>query len=278
MSHLYLLVDSAGNGFKIGVSIDVSQRIAALPENIDRAKSFQIKCGEKNSYRVEKILHRLFQKYHLEKEVGAGYTEWFSMECFEAVQDFIHSQRDLLGWTCFEPIPKPPTILPPRVIPSLSQEEKQQILVERDQNCNQKFQVALKVFEYGINKLLEMQLEIFELQSGFILIQTGNHDRYETANDVLSDFMQLSYDMDGHHSKFILHYGGVWHTKEAIGIINAFHPGELFEMDDQYLKILEMIPASSTIRTPMRLNCGFFPDIFYIPNLSSRAGTHKRNR
>jgi hypothetical protein len=107
MSYLYLLVDGAGDGFKIGVSTDPSQRMASLPERIDVTKSFQIKCGEKNSYRVEKTLHLLFRNHHLKKERGDGYTEWFSMDCFEAVQDFIRSQRDLLGWTHFEPIPKP---------------------------------------------------------------------------------------------------------------------------------------------------------------------------
>lgn len=106
MSYLYLLVDGAGDGFKIGVSADPSQRMTTLPERIDVTKSFQIKCGEKNSYRVEKALHLLFRNHHLKKERGDGYTEWFSMECFEAVQDFIRSQRDLLGWTHFEPIPK----------------------------------------------------------------------------------------------------------------------------------------------------------------------------
>jgi len=106
MSYLYLLVDSEGVGFKIGVSNNPSQRIATLPERIDTAKSVQIKCGEKNSYRVEKVLHLLFRNHSLKKERGDGYTEWFSMDCFEAVQDFIRGQRDLLAWTHFEPIPQ----------------------------------------------------------------------------------------------------------------------------------------------------------------------------
>lgn len=107
MSYLYLLVGSNGGGFKIGVSVDPSQRMAALPQEFDIAKSFQIKFGVKNAYRVEKTLHFLFRKYHISKERCDGYTEWFSMDCFEDVHDFISSQRDLLEWTHFEPIPRP---------------------------------------------------------------------------------------------------------------------------------------------------------------------------
>ena len=83
MSFLYLLVAADRSAFKIGVSINPTQRMSDLPEDFDRQRSVQFKCDEREVYKVEKTLHFLFRKNRTEKSFGDGYTEWFSIDCFD---------------------------------------------------------------------------------------------------------------------------------------------------------------------------------------------------
>lgn len=49
--------------------------MASLPETFDIDRSFQIKCGDINSYRVEKLLHSLYKKYRLDESRANSYIE-----------------------------------------------------------------------------------------------------------------------------------------------------------------------------------------------------------
>lgn len=99
MSYLYLLVAADQSSFKIGVSINPTQRMSDLPGDFDRQRSVQFKCDAQEVYKVEKTLHFLFRKHRTEKSFGDGYTEWFSIDCFNDVKNFIQNNQALLSWT-----------------------------------------------------------------------------------------------------------------------------------------------------------------------------------
>lgn len=86
---LYLLVSEDGGSFKIGISNNVSSRIATLKgngNNFDLERSVIFVSNEVRMKSVERTLHFLFQEHNL--EIGAnfdGYTEWFDISCFDAV-------------------------------------------------------------------------------------------------------------------------------------------------------------------------------------------------
>lgn len=271
MSYLYLLVDGSGDGFKIGVSVDPAQRMFSLPETFDVTRSYQIKCGVKNSYRVEKMLHLLFKKYRLEKQRGNGYTEWFSMECFDAVNDFIRSQRDLLEWENFEPIQikvdaldKDPILLAEvkakRKI-ELSEIKKKKFIGYQNQNLN-----TIEALSNWVNMVRDQKILAGKFLANYYgkplthlaILNTGNDEllpdlysyhilkngHHRGGVNIISSYMSgsaLKYifitltDLD----RWLLSLEGIEPIVDIIESINAIQYPQLSEVIIDYQKIIQ---------------------------------------
>lgn len=96
-TYLYVLLNSAGDAFKIGVSVDTTRRIAALPQSIDVQRSYQYEITTGDAFKAERTLHYLFREHAAKQPFGAGYTEWFDIAALPAVLAFAEQHRDSLG-------------------------------------------------------------------------------------------------------------------------------------------------------------------------------------
>lgn len=104
-SYVYFLRGKNVPAFKIGVSCDPVKRIAALPQKIDIASSFMAPVVSGREHKAEQVLHYLFRDYSYKMEYADGYTEWFAIEVWREVLDFISSQKERLGLGEVCPIP-----------------------------------------------------------------------------------------------------------------------------------------------------------------------------
>jgi hypothetical protein len=214
MSYLYLLVAADGSTFKIGVSENPTQRMSGLPEDFDRQLSIQFKCDEQEVYKAEKALHFLFRKHHVVKSFGAGYTEWFSINCFDDVKTFIHSNQALLGWTEYEPIPEQiPVAKAPSGYYALSKEEREQ---RREENRRIRLQACI---DNNTNCLSFISNWINTLASASALI-----GRF-TAVDGKQWLAVSSDGVDQHTAGVVLAETVMQHLNGAFSVFGAFEGG-----------------------------------------------------
>lgn len=96
--YLYLLVAKDSLSFKIGVSKTPETRMRTVAGDFDYAQSWQVLCDEGTAFRIEKTLHFLFREHQLSLTRADGYTEWFAMNCFPDVLQFLHDHQANLGW------------------------------------------------------------------------------------------------------------------------------------------------------------------------------------
>jgi hypothetical protein len=92
-SYVYLLKDAGEPRFKIGKANDVRERVEALGGlncfNFALSKCVRLRSSDA-AYNLEKMLHRAFKKWRLDKiDGGAGSTEWFHIRGFDQCCDFI---------------------------------------------------------------------------------------------------------------------------------------------------------------------------------------------
>jgi hypothetical protein len=94
---IYLLHEKNQPRFKIGIAKDILCRGLDLPEAIDFESSFYVICSGLSAGKIEGMLHSIFSQYNVKKPRADGYTEWFSMECFEQVKQFLISNQQHLN-------------------------------------------------------------------------------------------------------------------------------------------------------------------------------------
>ncbi len=87
---LYLIKHTNNLMFKIGIATDYS-RFTQLHKiyQIDWSASFYFQGENQDITKLEKILHKLFFKFNLGLDKQDGYTEWFSIDCLDAVIEAI---------------------------------------------------------------------------------------------------------------------------------------------------------------------------------------------
>ena len=106
--YVYFLVRNDIEAFKIGVSVNTHQRMQTLSESFNLEQSFHISCVGGDSYIIEKILHRMFRHHHREDMPPKdGYTEWFHMDCFNEVRNFVELHKEQLAWHSLDKIKIP---------------------------------------------------------------------------------------------------------------------------------------------------------------------------
>lgn len=108
--YVYLLIDASGERFKIGRSISPLMRIKQLPQEFDLAASRQVPVLGWRADKVENLLHGLFREQAVTMPPGAGYTEWFGIEAWDAVLAFLADHRERLGIGEPEAIPSRPAL------------------------------------------------------------------------------------------------------------------------------------------------------------------------
>lgn len=100
-TYLYLLVHKEHTKFKIGLTIDVtdrSNRLAREQGDFDLDESYTIKNNALSISRLEKTLHFIFSDWNLRgNNEFEGHTEWFSIECLKDVIEEIKRIGDYQG-------------------------------------------------------------------------------------------------------------------------------------------------------------------------------------
>lgn len=115
---MYFLVDAESLAFKVGVSANPIKRVLSLPEKIDFGKSLQFSCERSDVFRAEKTIHFLFSSDRFVKPAGDGYTEWFAIDAFEKIFDFVVGNQDKFKWMSYGPIHDPAQSTLPPVFPA----------------------------------------------------------------------------------------------------------------------------------------------------------------
>lgn len=103
-SYVYLMVEADGRAFKIGTSIDPKMRSFQLHNVIDYDRSLQFRFDGRQAAKAERMLHFLFRASRQTREKADGHTEWFDIQCFALVKQFLWTMRDLVGWADWSPI------------------------------------------------------------------------------------------------------------------------------------------------------------------------------
>lgn len=120
--YVYLLRHVAEPRFKIGKANNIYQRIPGIGGirafNLASSLCLQLQ-SEDDAYRLEKILHRLFDPWNLpvnENNRYSGDTEQFEVECFDRVLKFLTDNSDLTGGASPMPIPAQPVIVDKKLV------------------------------------------------------------------------------------------------------------------------------------------------------------------
>jgi len=110
---VYLLPHAEHSRFKIGKANELLARIRQLgSEQFDLAKSRALRVdSQDDAQNLERLLHRAFAKSRLPAEFVAeqegysrdGATEWFDNGCLERLDQFLHENADLLGFSLVSP-------------------------------------------------------------------------------------------------------------------------------------------------------------------------------
>lgn len=93
-SSIYLLVAPEKNMFKIGKADNVLNRYNQLKKiyPFDLESSYEIITAKKDSNKLEKTLHYMFDFHNIKDlPLKDGYTEFFKMECFSDVLSFLNN-------------------------------------------------------------------------------------------------------------------------------------------------------------------------------------------
>lgn len=100
---LYFMVSTKGY-FKIGITKNLKARAAqVMPNDLVRPASWAVFFrDEKRAKECEKSLHKLFSQHQITPLPSDGGTEFFSMECYEEVQDFVKENITRLDYMKIE--------------------------------------------------------------------------------------------------------------------------------------------------------------------------------
>lgn len=197
-SFVYFLVNQENTAFKVGVSVNTVQRMKILDDDFDLSSSFHLSCSKKDSYKIEKTIHFLFRNHHSDQPQKDGYTEWFDIACFEAVSDFVESNKDKLGYHDLKKVELPPklTIVPQTTSkPKLSKEEREKIYRDECIKADQKNLVKVGVIKYW--------LDTMRLRKAIIGRFTWNGSQYLCLKSY-SNFL----DGDSYRQYFFFNSGG----------------------------------------------------------------------
>lgn len=101
-SHVYILRHRSEPRIKIGKANSLDGRLRRLDWpalDLERSMGLQVR-SEEDAFRVERILHRAFEKWRLPAQAnvrGGGRTEWFDAMCIDRSMAFIKESADVLG-------------------------------------------------------------------------------------------------------------------------------------------------------------------------------------
>lgn len=89
--YLYLAVPLGGHGFKLGISVSVTNRLRALGiSQLDFDQSLSMAGRSSDISRAEKALHFLLETWRSPHPDGKdGHTEWFAMEGLETARRYV---------------------------------------------------------------------------------------------------------------------------------------------------------------------------------------------
>lgn len=234
---VYLLRYATEPRFKIGKAIDIYQRILGIGGlgTFDIANSLCVQLpNEDAAYRLEKILHRLFEPWNLpvnESKRYSGDTEHFAAECFGRVIKFLVDNVDLTAGALPSPLPTQTVLIATenaialqeerrliRAAKELRIEERQKVrtankLLE-DAAYEQMYLRGIEILKSSITQLSEMQLDVFGVVTHncvqwdgvsrpeqFIVIESCGVDSFNKVEQISEDMWGARADPRGrrHH-------------------------------------------------------------------------------
>lgn len=148
--YVYLLKSRFLPQFKIGKTRNIHQRISTLGvDNFILEYSLCLKLNSENkAFQVEKMLHRLFEQWNITPQGGReGDTEYFDIQCFPRVINFLNENIDIIGATL-------------QLIPQKRKNKRlsgETLINKRKEGKLKRFNEKEKQFElqlYRVNKLL----------------------------------------------------------------------------------------------------------------------------
>ena len=95
--YLYMFLHADESAIKIGVANNIIQRAAAIPHEILFDRSLMAAGSRDACYRAEGVMHRLLQRYRLDRLDGSGGTEWFSADCRAKAEQLFEVLREEIG-------------------------------------------------------------------------------------------------------------------------------------------------------------------------------------
>lgn len=109
-SNLYILAHATEPRFKIGKANCINSRIEVIGYTglIDLEKSLYVNTpSPRDALKLEGHMHYLFEDSRLERLAEDGGSEWFDIECFDAVRDAVDAAAKMKGFILSKGVPKP---------------------------------------------------------------------------------------------------------------------------------------------------------------------------
>lgn len=257
---VYLLPHSREPRFKIGKANDIHQRIYSL----GGYEAFDLENGrcvafdtERQAYRIERVLHRLFRKWNIEVKAGIGRydgdTEQFAMECFGRALQFLTENSDITQGTTPQVLPPRPPI-PPLPPNRISREER---LVKAQERAFNEFSLAMDEIEDGIDRLMELKLENLCIYAdappdeiGFqthYLMASGERPALDEAFTIISHWRTLTFSLAACPNEFGSFIGSMaMRGDEERGVIEA----ALFPFTPQHVVCVRRGSRNTEVWTP----------------------------
>jgi hypothetical protein len=113
VAYLYFLFDAQGDVFKIGKALNIWNRVNQLTDRIDTSRSRCLKFSGKPTFsaasqvlKVEGFIKAFCRDHNAPKMHGGdGHTEWYQVNAFKKVQEFVEKNRDFLGCGTIQSLP-----------------------------------------------------------------------------------------------------------------------------------------------------------------------------
>ncbi len=111
-SFVYLLVHETEHRFKIGKAMDVRARARGLRQPFDPTRSIGLRVANaRTAFDLEGILKKSFRRWRIDPAdivedhgPGSGFTEWFSLEGWDRMRQFLGENVELFEFALVDPL------------------------------------------------------------------------------------------------------------------------------------------------------------------------------
>ncbi len=289
---VYLAKDANKPQFKIGKANVVCDRLSQIADlaTFDLQASHCIRLPSSEiAYKIESAIHHLFAPWNIEpdknQELKNGHTEWYKIECYDRVLDFLYKNPDLVFGAVPEPIPAPTEkARPPRRSPEQRLRDKE--LREKEEQIMKalNLDLALIMFRGVAERLLEIQPDVFELcehpdePRPSLYVESSNREEFDRVVGMVSDLTYLNFNpkLDPDIVLRASVVGSVcarWDRFTGRGRMSAtltvpVTNANRYTLNAEYVRIYDMIPRSQVLRESVEISISPSDDEdVYVPTM-----------